>query len=152
MKRHKSLIPLSQDHHNGLMLAQLIKNGAPNYKGLPVDIEGKINFVNKSWEKELKFHFQNEEKILFPAIIGKSQEIDNLVEDLKKEHEQIRILISKLSNQENREDILDKLGKLLEKHIRKEERVLFQKLQISFIDELKELENKISSQKKACNL
>ena len=62
MKRHKSLIPLSQDHHNGLMLAQLLKEGAPEYRGLPKDTDGKVNYLNRNLKQELGPHFENEDK------------------------------------------------------------------------------------------
>ena len=96
MKRHKGLIPLSQDHHHGLMLAQLIKKGAPEYKGLPTDLIGKVNYVKESWEKELKLHFENEENILFPFVKSKDEVIDTLIDDILDEHKHIESLVKKL--------------------------------------------------------
>lgn len=66
MKRHKCLVALSHDHHHGLMLAQLIKKGAPEYKDLPKDLYSKIKYTKNSWENELKLHFENEEKNTIP--------------------------------------------------------------------------------------
>ena len=62
MKRHKALIPLSHDHHHGLLLPQLIKKNAPDYKGLPKDLEGKINYTLETYNSSLKNHFDDEEK------------------------------------------------------------------------------------------
>ena len=50
-----------------------------------------------------------------------------------------------LESFENKDDILNELGVLLESHIRKEERVLFEKIQNLLSDEeLKQLEIKLS--------
>lgn len=150
MKRHKSLIPLSQDHHNGLMLAQLIKKDSPEYKGLPRDIDGKIGYVVSSWQNELKYHFENEEKILFPKIVGKNPGIDDLLKEIINEHDQIEKMIFELEGSKNKISDLNKLGILLEKHIRKEERQLFQLIQKHLTVELNDLEGKIPSAKKSC--
>ena len=150
MKRHGSLIALSHDHHHGLMLAQLIKMGAPEYKGLPTDVNEKVNHVKETWEKELKLHFENEENILFPFVKGKDVELDNLIEEILEEHIQIKNLIKSLDLAENQEDILNILGTKLEEHIRKEEREVFQKIQALFKDELNELNGKIIAVKDSC--
>jgi iron-sulfur cluster repair protein YtfE (RIC family) len=152
MRRHKSLVPLSQDHHNGLMLAQLIKKGAPEFKGLPTDIEGKITYTKESWENELKFHFDNEENILFPAVSGKNDEINILIHELIKEHSDIKNKINQLNKLPEIENNLNDLGYLLENHIRKEERDFFQKLQKICKSELDELLGKIQRANKSCKI
>ena len=43
MKRHEALAPLSREHHGTLILAQLLKKGAPVYKGLPDTDTGKAS-------------------------------------------------------------------------------------------------------------
>ena len=152
MKRHKTLVPLSQDHHNGLMLAQLIKKDAPQYKGLPTNIEGKIIYTKDIWENELKTHFLNEEQILFPAVRGKNEEIDNLISELIAEHKTIKVKINDLRVNDNIITDLNNLGMILEKHIRKEERILFQKLQHYCLNELKEIEGRITPANKSCSI
>jgi iron-sulfur cluster repair protein YtfE (RIC family) len=151
MKRHQSLIALSHDHHHGLMLAQLIKKGAPEYKGMPSDLAGKVAYTKESWEKELKFHFENEENILFPFVKGKNESVDGLIEVILAEHIQIKKLIMSLDKTNNYEEILDQLGNMLEQHIRKEERQLFQKIQSIFGSELNSLNDKIISVKNSCS-
>lgn len=150
MKRYKSLIALSHDHHHGLMLAQLIKKDAPEYKGLPTDLDGKVNHVKESWKKELKLHFKNEEKILFPFVKGKDKEIDVLIEENIAEHKIIKSIVEELETTDDAETTLDKLGKTLELHIRKEERVLFNKMQNLLGEELDSLEDKILPVKNSC--
>jgi hemerythrin-like domain-containing protein len=151
MKRHPSLIALSHDHHHGLMLAQLIKKGAPEYKGLPTDIIGKVKYAKEAWEKELKLHFKNEEEILFPFVKNKDVDLDKLIEGILEEHKQIKSLVKNLDTSENKEEVLNDLGILLEKHIRKEERQVFKMIQMLFEDELNELEGKIISVKDSCS-
>jgi iron-sulfur cluster repair protein YtfE (RIC family) len=151
MKRHPSLIALSHDHHHGLMLAQLIKKGAPEYKGLPTDTIGKVKYAKEAWEKELKLHFNNEEKILFPFVKDKDEDLDKLIGEILEEHKQIKALLKNLDTSQNKEEVLNDLGILLEQHIRKEERQVFKMIQLLFEDELNELEGKIISVKDSCS-
>ncbi|QQS35030.1 MAG: hemerythrin domain-containing protein [Ignavibacteriales bacterium] len=125
MKRHGNLIALSHDHHHGLVLANLIKINAPVYKGLPNDLPGKIEYTKNFFNTELIRHFNDEEEILYPLVKGKSKEIDILFTEIFFEHIQIKKLVEQLDSSSDQITILDKLGRLLENHIRKEERELF---------------------------
>ncbi len=135
MKRNASLTPLSIDHHHGLILAALIKKDAPKYEKLPQSLEGKIEYTLKAWENELMIHFKNEEDILFPAVKGKNNELDNTIEELLEEHVKIGGLVNSLRTDSDKETILNELGNILEGHIRKEERILFEKIQQIFPEE-----------------
>lgn len=144
MKRHKNLIGLSHDHHHGLRLAQLIKEDAPEYKDLPNDIEGKAKYTISAWEEELQYHFKNEEEILFPAVENIDGKIDELIDEILIEHEEIEYKINQLTTTHEKENILNDLGYMLEQHIRKEERELFDRIQVVFGEEkLNELIKKI---------
>jgi len=120
MKRHKALIPLSHDHHHGLLLAQLIKKNAPDYNGLPKDLEGKITYAIDVYNSSLKHHFDDEEKILFPAIKGKHKLLDDLIIEIINEHRLLENLITELPKSKNQIDLIDEIGKILDNHIRKE--------------------------------
>lgn len=145
IKRDKSLVTLSHDHHYGLLLAQLIKKGAPDYKDLPKTISDKVEYTKSFYKNELVKHFTNEEEILYPAVKNKSDEIDELFEEIISEHKRIKQLVVQLESSENKDDILNELGVLLELHIRKEERILFEKIQSLLSDnELKQLGKKLS--------
>lgn len=144
MKRHESLVALSQDHHQGLLLSMLIKKDAPNYKDLPNDVAGKVKYTINAWENELKQHFKNEEEILFPFVADRDENLDIMIDEILIEHEEIEFKINQLKNTNEPEEILNDLGYLLEQHIRKEERELFELIQNAFSDdELKELVDKI---------
>jgi len=152
IKRHKALHILSHDHHHGLILAQLIKKGSPQYKNLPDTTEGKKDYSIKFYNDELIKHFEDEEKILFPVVKGKDDEINNLFEEIITEHKKIKQLINHLKSDEDVENTLDELGHILESHIRKEERILFGKIQeVLTEDELTALENQLNGSRQHKN-
>jgi len=145
IKRHKALHILSHDHHHGLVVAQLLKKCSPDYKNLPSTTEGKKDYSIIFYYDELIKHFDDEEKILFPVVNGKDDEINNLVEEIIIEHKKIKQLINRLESDEDVENTLDELGNILESHIRKEERDLFIKIQeILTENELTALENQLT--------
>jgi iron-sulfur cluster repair protein YtfE (RIC family) len=150
MKRHKSIVELSRDHQKGLMLAQLLKKNAPLYKGLPTDIEGKMKYAIETFQTDLIKHFEDEEKILFPASKGKSNECDELIDELLNEHKFFYENIPFLTFTEELKDKLDDIGFKLESHIRKEERILFNLIQeILSEEELKIIENQLQESRKS---
>ncbi len=145
MKRHKSLFSLSHDHHHGLVLAQLIKINAPEYKNLPNTVEGKVEYTINFYNIELLKHFSQEEKILFPAAKGKDKKVDLLIDEIISEHRKIDKLVSELKSENDCVQILDELGNLLDNHIRKEERELFPMIQNILTDaELEKLNGKFA--------
>lgn len=153
MKRHKSLIPLSHDHHRGLLLAQLIKQNAPEFSELPNDTLGKVKYALNSFQTELIPHFNNEEQILFPAAKGINNELDNMIVETVKEHRKIENIILLLKKPGDEILKLDTLGKALEVHIRKEERTLFPLIEKSLSEKtLDELEKKIKRVKDDCDI
>ena len=152
MKRHTALIPLSHDHHHGLLLAQLIKKNAPDYKGLPKDLNGKMKYTIDVYNSSLKHHFDDEEKILFPPIMGKNKLLENLIYEIINEHRLLEKFIAELTITKNQVELLDKIGKILDEHIRKEERDLFQKAQEVLTEsELSEIEKGLLSSPKKNN-
>ena len=144
MKRHHALVKLSRDHYHGLLLAQQIKTGAAPYKGYPTDLEGKITFLFSEYEQKLKPHFALEENVLFPMAAKKSEELSTLVNELIKEHRQLFSMIENVPRSKDQPQALNEIGVLLEQHIRKEERKLFEMVQQTFSEEeIKVLEYKM---------
>jgi iron-sulfur cluster repair protein YtfE (RIC family) len=142
MKRHPALIPLSQDHHKALLLAQLLKRNAPEYYGLPKDLIGKMNFAKEIYHTELEHHFRDEEQFVFPYLKEKDAELDNLISEILNEHIILKEKILSLVDNPNLIDQLDEIGNILGEHVRKEERILFEKAQTILSDyELKIIEN-----------
>jgi iron-sulfur cluster repair protein YtfE (RIC family) len=129
MKRHPSLYTLSHNHHQGLILAQQLKKGAPQYKGMPSTLDEKKEYTISFFNSELIKHFDDEEKILFPPVINRNSKVDELVKEIISEHRRMESLINDLKKNNDVVDLLDEFGRLLENHIRKEERVLFPKIE-----------------------
>lgn len=156
MKRHPALIPISQDHHKALLLAQLIKKNAPVYHGLPTDLMGKMNFAKEIYHTELENHFRDEEQFVFPYLNGKDVELDNLISEIVHEHIILKERITSLNDNLNLVDELDEIGKILEEHVRKEERILFEKAQTILNDEeLRLIQNKFDESRpktKSCKI
>lgn len=152
MKRHKSLIPLSHDHHHGLILAQLIKSDIPTLPNQPQTVNEKVEHVKKAWKEELEIHFENEENILFPTVKGRDKKLDIFISNILDEHKQIEKMIKSLNKNNNLEEKLNELGILLEDHIRKEERELFQLIQEVMGNDLDNLKGKIIAVKDSCSM
>lgn len=125
--RHRSLIPLSHDHHHGLALAlrcrkQALGQSKPaGIAGLRQRVEEFRRFVSDNLER----HFRAEEEILFPFIRSVAPDSEPLIEDLVRGHRQIRECSRRLEEDSAMARLLFDVGDLLERHIRREERELF---------------------------
>jgi hemerythrin-like domain-containing protein len=125
-RRHDSLIPLSREHHYGLLVCLRIHRGLETRQAdlhwLNERAEKAINF----FESDLKTHFEVEEMVVFPAMNG-IQEAASTIEDLVDDHRKLAKLIDRLGRERGPKSalILREFADLLESHIRKEERNLF---------------------------
>ncbi|MFZ1368861.1 MAG: hemerythrin domain-containing protein [Ferruginibacter sp.] len=128
MKRDEAIAPLSREHHSTLILAQLLKQHAPAYNGLPKTVADKISYAQEQFNTTIQHHFQREESML-EITKGIHPEIDVLAGEIKSEHRQLTALFNSLDTAAEREQTMDTLANLLQEHIRKEERVLFPLLQ-----------------------
>jgi hypothetical protein len=135
MKRHESLAPLSREHHNALILAQLLKRDAPAYKGLPATIIEKQAYAIKMFHETLKNHFRMEDMLLEKAQHC-HEEIKKIGGEIIAEHQNLTESFLSLDKAANPADSMDHLGNALETHIRKEERILFPLLQKYCSDEI----------------
>jgi hemerythrin-like domain-containing protein len=128
LKRDPALVPLSREHHKGLILAQLLKADVPDYKGLPSDVPGKVAYAKTEYEQRLKAHFEREESWLLPISEQAGGKLADMARRVSKEHQEIRLAIAEL-HAASSEEALDALGRKLERHIRFEEREWFRALQ-----------------------
>ena len=124
MKRHESLAPLSRDHHANLILAQSLKKTAPPYKGIPKEPLAKAAWAQSSFHSSIQEHFEKEETLL-EKVKTRHPEIQKLAGEITEEHRLLKEAFLSLNTSTDLISALDKLGWELEKHIRKEERVLF---------------------------
>ncbi len=134
MKRHRSLQPLSRDHHHALVQARnLSAAAAANDPGSLAQTAARFADY---WAGELQEHFLREERIVLPLLARHvSPESDELSETLRQ-HDEITRLVTVLSDKLARRTeieaaLLDSLGEALRLHIRFEENALFPKLEAS---------------------
>ncbi|HLY18843.1 MAG TPA: hemerythrin domain-containing protein [Bryobacteraceae bacterium] len=126
MLRDPSLIPLSQQHHNGLALSVLTRRSLAA-DGSPANIAKLAQRAVDRYEIELSNHFEIEEQILFPAIqdaLGPQP----LVADLIAQHRELEGIIEQLRRAPTAA-LLEQFCALLANHIRREENELFQMAQ-----------------------
>jgi hemerythrin-like domain-containing protein len=134
MKRHEALAPLSREHHESLILAQLLKKNASVYKGLPDLAVDKVKYAVQLFKKSIQKHFEQEEAML-EQVSGCNMETDKLAQEIKTEHRQLAALFQLLEAGTDIENNMNTLGVALENHIRKEERILFPLLQLHCSEE-----------------
>jgi iron-sulfur cluster repair protein YtfE (RIC family) len=134
IKRSEVLLPLSREHHHGLLLCWKIRTGFKK----SISLERVKAFTDWFYNRNLKKHFELEEDFVFP-ILGKNHP---LVKKAISEHKRLIRLF------EDKKDIAKSLSLIeeeLEKHIRFEERILFHEIEqvaskkeIMFINEIHE--------------
>lgn len=125
-KRHESLIPLSREHHYALMLCLRINRGLAGHINDAGWLQAKALKATLFFESDLVAHFKAEEAVLFPAMRSVTS-ATALIAELLDEHRRIEGLVGELRGKDSRTIAasLSEFAKLLEAHIRKEERQLF---------------------------
>jgi iron-sulfur cluster repair protein YtfE (RIC family) len=141
IKRHPAMVSFSKDHHFGLLLVWKIR------QGLKKSIEaGRIGkYVLYFFSEDLLKHFADEEKLLFSRLRA-----DDLLRiQAEEDHAVIYQLIKDIAKQTEDTALLTELADRLEKHIRFEERELFNHLQsVIGADELVLIEKRIGNDSK----
>jgi hemerythrin-like domain-containing protein len=118
IKRSKELITLSREHHDGLLLCWKINSGLD--KGIAA--ERIVSYVLNVYENNLDTHFTEEEQHVFTLL--PAYNIYRL--EAENEHKILRGMIKTLaSTEDGKEQLLRDFALALQKHIRYEERVLF---------------------------
>lgn len=122
MPRHPSLVPLSHDHHHGLVVARRLRRAACEDERLRA-AEAFVRFV----EGEGGDHFREEEEVLFPLVVASLDGSPELVEQATLDHIHLRTAAVRLRQAQGSPDAeaLQALGRRLDAHIRLEERELF---------------------------
>lgn len=135
MKRHASLVPLSRDHHHGLVLAQrLILGRSTNPRAdWPADRVQQAARLVEFFESDLRPHFEIEEAHVFPAAARDLADGDSRTRALIAEHEAMRAMIRDLDadSASRLQERLTAFGELLKAHIHAEERILFEQMQVA---------------------
>jgi len=118
-RRHESLIPLSHEHHDALMLAWRLLTGNLSRR----EPELRARHVNAFFEYRLINHFKVEEELLFPAVREVLGLEASLIEVLLNDHQELGAQAAAIKVGAHHQ--VDSFCVLLESHIRTEERQLF---------------------------
>lgn len=118
IKRHEALKNLSREHHDGLIFALRLQKGVVK----KADFQEMEEYAIWFWNHHLIPHFEMEEKHLFPRV----EEGLPLVKEAKRQHGELKALFQIKSK--DYEDFTA-IYELLQKHIRLEERELFNWIQ-----------------------
>ena len=126
MKRHPALVPLSHDHHNGLVQALRLRRAAA--EGDTARLKAARKFVD-FFRNEERVHLRDEEEELFPLLLRHVQSQPAPLREARLQHVQLEgfartLAIAVAAGIVDRET-LDAAGELLDAHIRLEERQLF---------------------------
>lgn len=122
MLRDRSLIPLSQQHHNGLALCVMTRRSLASDSS-SANIAKLAQRAIDRYELELTNHFEIEEQVLFPTC-GQLPIIPELI----AEHRALERMVDELRSAPTA-DLLERFCTLLAAHIRREENELFQQIQ-----------------------
>lgn len=133
MKRHPALRDFSDDHHQGLVQARRLRRAT--------DTEAAACDFLAFWLADTKLHFRREEEDLLPALAlcGMDLEHEPFTRMLSQ-HARLRGLVRRLDGKLERgepveKEELEKIGTLLEEHIRLEERVVFPLIETNLTEE-----------------
>ena len=121
IKRNPAIAELSKDHHDALLLVWNIKKALKN----SIEAARITNYVIPFYEADLLTHFKQEEELLFIHLEATA----TLRVQAEEEHRQIHLLIAGLRKNPEDKNLIEKFAETLEKHIRFEERILFNHLQ-----------------------
>ena len=125
MLRDKNLIPLSRQHQHALALCVRIDRASPISDA---DLCSWQEEIAQQFEAEIKFHFAAEERVLFP-IARSFTDLSALADELQGEHTVLRNSFSEAEARKMTAWELSAFAERLSRHIRKEERQLFERMQ-----------------------
>jgi iron-sulfur cluster repair protein YtfE (RIC family) len=142
IKRRQALVSFSKDHHFGLLLVWKIRQGLQK----AVSAERISNYVLFSFKEDLEKHFKDEEQLLFCKL-----PVDDVLrKQAEEDHQAICNLVAAIAEKKDDANLLIQFANALEKHIRFEERELFNHLQNKIAaDELEKIAGRLSNDTKA---
>jgi hemerythrin-like domain-containing protein len=135
MKRHSSLHPLSEHHHQALVQTLEIRRAAekPAEKRAAAFRQIAENFL-RFWETAGRAHFLEEEEILLPALAHhEALEQDAEVMQMLADHAAIRAEAGRLADEVAAQRPVEKrlaaLGRRLQEHVHLEEDHIFTRIE-----------------------
>lgn len=141
IKRNQAIVSFSKDHHFGLLLIWKIRQGFNR----EIVTERISNYALFFFKEDLENHFKEEEQLLF----SKLPIDDKLRKQAEADHQAIYGLVAAMEKKKDDAVLLKQLADLLEKHIRFEERELFNHIQNNIsAEELEMLASRLPSSSK----
>lgn len=136
-KRHPSLVPLSREHHTALLLAFRLVHGLPPTRQPDDSPEAQAQDTVRFFQTKLATHFRAEEQALFPFIRETLPQAVPLLDTLLAEHAEMRGQVQALEEADpsSLNAQLKAFGRLLERHVRSEERELFPMCEANLADD-----------------
>ncbi len=128
MLRDRNLIPLSHQHQHALALCVQIERGL---RAADPDPDRWQAEAARLFENEIRFHFEAEEKVLFP-FARKAPSVRDLIDELLVEHASVRKYAAGAAAGKLSLADLQVFAASLSAHVRKEERQLFEDIQKLF--------------------
>jgi hemerythrin-like domain-containing protein len=125
MLRDKNLVPLSHQHQHALALCVRLDRALQAGEVQPDAWQQEIQQI---FEQEIAVHFAAEEKEVFP-VAARFPDLTNLVSELREEHEALRGIFAQALGRALDSAGLREFADTLSRHIRKEERELFEGMQ-----------------------
>ena len=132
MRRHENLIPLSREHHQLLVVAQVLRNDVAPYKGMPTNFDQKKVYLLDDKRtlllKNLNFH----RKTFYPDLRKRSDKFEEIIEQLMELEDVIIAHLMKANSID--EEAIQEIAMTLQTIVRERERVLYEKVQIELED------------------
>lgn len=126
IKRNAAIVEFSRDHHFALLLIWKIREGLKK----SIDPARISRYAIYFYDTDLIHHFEEEETVLFNKLSSDNR----LRVQAESEHTDIKQLLDELKNKSDDNNLLKTFADTLEKHIRFEERELFNHLQENISD------------------
>ena len=128
MQRDRNLIPLSHQHQHALALCVRLDRSLKGGTRTPEELDAWQAEIEQLFQNEIRYHFEAEEKVLFPAA-RRQGGLRILVDELLAEHVRLRALAQRATIRSLDAAGLQGFADALSAHIRKEERHLFEQCQ-----------------------
>ncbi len=125
MLRDPALIPLSHQHQHALALCVRIDRAL---RSGDTDLPALQSEVARLFEQEIRYHFDAEERVLFPAAEN-LPDLREIVQELSREHVVLRAAAARAVQGQMTRSGLEAFVSQLSEHIRREERQLFEGMQ-----------------------
>jgi iron-sulfur cluster repair protein YtfE (RIC family) len=121
MKRAPELQPLSREHRDALILARRLRRSGEGIEPLPA----ALDHLTAAWRERIQPHFREEEELLLPAFAAVAGVDHALIVRTLTEHAALRLTVRQIAAGGDPSQLAVALGRMLDDHIRFEERVLF---------------------------